>query len=338
MPQLPITKRRLSTKKNGKGVIVLKKSTTRPKTDTVKGPDFASLVEHLRKDYTKLPEKGLYIVPTPIGNAEDITLRALKILDSVDIVACEDTRHTGRLLSRYGINTLRVAYHDHTGPKARSKLIKALVDGASIALVSDSGTPLISDPGYKLILDAIQANVTLTALPGPSAPITALALAGLPPDKFFFAGFLPTSGIARRRALENLATLSVTLLLLESPRRLGRTLSDLLTTLGDRQSAVARELTKMNEQVERGTLLELINRFQKTSGRLRGELVIAVGPPTKTQLESHRINELAEGKEFLRQALTHMNTKSAVQHVAQLTGLSRRLLYRQALEFKKNEE
>ena len=151
----------------------MKKSTPHPKTDIVKAPDFASLVENLREGYTKLPEKGLYIVPTPIGNAEDITLRALKILDSVDIVACEDTRHTGRLLSRYGIKTRRVAYHDHSGPKARSKLVQSLIDGASIALVSDSGTPLISDPGYKLVVDAIKASVSVIALPGPSAPITA---------------------------------------------------------------------------------------------------------------------------------------------------------------------
>lgn len=316
----------------------MKKPSTHPKTDIVKAPDFASLVENLREGYTKLPEKGLYIVPTPIGNAEDITLRALKILDSVDIVACEDTRHTGRLLSRYGIKTRRVAYHDHSGPKARSKLVQSLIDGASIALVSDSGTPLISDPGYKLVLDAIKAGVSVIALPGPSAPITALVSAGLAPDKFFFAGFLPNSGTARRRTLKTLATLSVTFLVLESPLRLERTLSDLLKTLGDRRSSVARELTKMNEQVERGTLSELLNRFQKTPGRLRGELVIAVGPPTKTQLESHRINEFAEGKKLLRQALTHMNTKSAVQHIAQLTGLSRRLLYRQALEFKQHDK
>ena len=285
-----------------------------------------------------MPEKGLYIVPTPIGNVEDITLRALKILDSVDIVACEDTRHTGRLLSRYGIKTRRVAYHDHSGPKARSKLVQALIDGASVALVSDSGTPLISDPGYKLVLDAIQASISIIALPGASAPITALVLAGLATDKFFFSGFLPSSGIARRRTLRTLATLSVTVLLLESPLRLERTLSDLLTALGDRRSSVARELTKMNEQVERGTLSELLNRFQTTTGRLRGELVIAVGPPTKKQLESHQMNEFAEAKKLLRQELTHMNTKSAVQHVAQLTGLSRRLLYRQALEFRKQEK
>jgi len=285
-----------------------------------------------------MPEKGLYIVPTPIGNVEDITLRALKILDSVDIVACEDTRHTGRLLSRYGIKTRRVAYHDHSGPKARSKLVQALIDGASVALVSDSGTPLISDPGYKLVLDAIQASISIIALPGASAPITALVLAGLATDKFFFSGFLPSSGIARRRTLKTLATLSVTVLLLESPLRLERTLSDLLTALGDRRSSVARELTKMNEQVERGTLSELLNRFQTTTGRLRGELVIAVGPPTKKQLESHQMNEFAEAKKLLRQELTHMNTKSAVQHVAQLTGLSRRLLYRQALEFRKQEK
>lgn len=316
----------------------MKKSTAHLKTDIVKTPDFASLVETLREGYTKLPEKGLYIVPTPIGNAEDITLRALKILDSVDIVACEDTRHTGRLLSRYGINTRRVAYHDHSGPKARSKLVQALINGASVALVSDSGTPLISDPGYKLVLEAIKASVSIIALPGASAPITALVLAGLATDKFFFSGFLPSSGIARRQTLKTLATLSVTVLLLESPLRLERTLSDLLAALGDRRSSVARELTKMNEQVERGTLSELLNRFQTTPGRLRGEVVIAVGPPTKKQLESHRINEFAEAKKLLHQELKHMNTKSAVQHVAQLTGLSRRLLYRQALEFRKQEK
>ena len=164
----------------------MKKSTAHLKTDIVKAPDFASLVENLREGYTKLPEKGLYIVPTPIGNAEDITLRALKTLDSVDIIACEDTRHTGNLLSRYGINTRRLAYHDHSGAKARRKLLNLLAGGASVALVSDAGTPLISDPGYKLVFEALEENVPVVPLPGPSAPTAALMFSGLPPDKYFF--------------------------------------------------------------------------------------------------------------------------------------------------------
>ena len=161
--RVDINIKRLPANESGGDGSTLKKSVACPKPDTNKSPDFAALVNNLRKSYTTLPETGLYIVPTPIGNAEDITLRALKILDSVDIIACEDTRHTGRLLSRYGIPTRRVAYHDYSGGKARRKLLKLLAGGASIALVSDAGTPLISDPGYKLVLEALEENVPIVA-------------------------------------------------------------------------------------------------------------------------------------------------------------------------------
>ena len=313
----------------------MKKSLALSKTNTTKGPDFASLIKTLRQGYTHPPEKGLYIVPTPIGNAEDITLRALKILDCVDLVACEDTRHTGRLLSRYGISTRRVAYHDHSRKKVREKLIQSLLSGASIALVSDSGTPLISDPGFKLVQDAIMENIPVFSLPGPSSPITALVLAGLPPDKFFFSGFLPNGGLARSRALESLSLLSITILLLESPHRIERTLSDLLSHLGDRPASVARELTKIHEEVIRGPLSELLASFQKLDRRLRGELIVAVGPPTKTQIHSNYIDDLTDSNALLLEALKKMSTKMAVHHVARATGLSRRLLYNQALEIKK---
>ena len=316
----------------------LKKSVACPKPDTNKSPDFAALLNNLRKSYTTLPETGLYIVPTPIGNAEDITLRALKILDSVDIIACEDTRHTGRLLSRYGIPTRRVAYHDYSGGKARRKLLKLLAGGASIALVSDAGTPLISDPGYKLVLEALEENVPIVALPGPSAPITALTFSGLPPDKYFFAGFLPSGGANRQRALKELATLSATILLLESPRRLRPTLNDLHTVLGNRQAMIARELTKLHEHVERASLAQLAEMHQGKAEDLRGELVIAIGPPTAAQLESLQGTRLEEATEALRHALTHMNTKTAVQYIADSTELSKRLLYKQALAIKKTNE
>jgi len=324
--------------KNAGDVRALRKSVAHPEIDKSKSPDFAALVDNLRKSYMTPPETGLYIVPTPIGNAEDITLRALKILDSVDIIACEDTRHTGALLSRYGIPTRRIAYHDYSGARTRAKLVKLLAGGGSIALVSDAGTPLISDPGYKLVLEALEANVPVVPLPGPSAPTTALMFSGLPPDKYFFAGFLPSGGANRQRALAELATLSVTILLLESPRKLGSTLGDLHTTLGDRKAVLARELTKLHEHVERAGLAQLVERYKGAAGNPRGELVIAIGPPTEAQLESRRMAQLEEIDGPLLQALQHMNTKSAVQCIAESTGLSKRLLYQRALELKQIKE
>ncbi|MEE2694628.1 MAG: 16S rRNA (cytidine(1402)-2'-O)-methyltransferase [Pseudomonadota bacterium] len=319
-------------------ISALKKAVAHPKIDTSKIVDFAALVDRLRKNYTTPPETGLYLVPTPIGNAEDITLRALKILDSVDIIACEDTRHTGSLLSRYGIATRRLAYHDYSGAKARRKLLDLLAEGKSIALVSDAGTPLISDPGYKLVLEALEENITVVPLPGPSAPTTALVFSGLPPDKYFFAGFLPTGGANRQRALKELSTLTVTILLLESPRKLGPTLGDLHTALGDRKAALARELTKLHEQIERAGLAHLAEKYQGTSVSLKGELVIAIGPPSAPQLEYLRTTQLEEASGPLEEALKHMNTKGAVQYIAEATGLSKRLLYKRALQLKQIKE
>ena len=324
--------------KNAGDVCALRKPVAHPEVDKSKSPDFAALVDNLRKSYMTPPKTGLYIVPTPIGNAEDITLRALKTLDSVDIIACEDTRHTGNLLSRYGINTRRLAYHDHSGARARRKLLDLLAGGASVALVSDAGTPLISDPGYKLVFEALEENVPVVPLPGPSAPTTALMFSGLPPDKYFFGGFLPSGSANRRRALNELTTLSVTIILLESPRKLGPTLGDLHTALGDRETALARELTKLHEHIERAGLAQLAERYQSNSENPRGEFVIVIGPPTAGQLESLQRTQLEEVSEPLRQALEHMNTKSAVQYIANSTGLSKRVLYKRALELKQIKE
>ncbi len=324
--------------KNAGDISALKKSVARPRIDKSKSPDFAALVDNLRESYTAPPETGLYIVPTPIGNAEDITLRALKTLDSVDIIACEDTRHTGNLLSRYGIRTRRVAYHDHNGAKARRRLLSLLAGGASVALVSDAGTPLISDPGYKLVVEALEENVPVVPLPGPSAPTAALMSSGLPPDKYFFGGFLPSGGANRKRALNELTTISVTIIVLESPRKLGATLKDLYSALGDRKATLARELTKLHEHIERGGLAQLAERYQSKSENPRGELAIVIGPPTTQQLESLLRAQLEEVTEPLRLALEHMNTKSAVQYMANSTGLSKRVLYKRALELKKIKE
>ena len=176
---------------------------------------------------------GLYIVATPIGHAADITIRALQVLNSADFIACENTRHTGKLLARYGITTRRTSYNDINAPRVRPRLLRLLQNGSAIALVCDAGTPLISDPGYRLVSEAIAARVSIIPVPGPSAPLAALVISGLPSNRFFFVGFLPQASEARQNALRQLSDLKVTLLFLESPRRLAATLEDMAYTLGE---------------------------------------------------------------------------------------------------------
>ena len=200
---------------------------------------------------------GLHIVATPIGNLGDITLRALATLAGADLIACEDTRVTRKLLDRYGIATPLTPYHDHNAAKARPALLRRLAEGAAIALVSDAGTPLISDPGFKLVRAAQEAGHPVTALPGASAVLAALAVAGLPTDQFFFAGFLPPKQAARRARIAELARIPATLVLFETGPRLAATLADLAAGLGRREAAVCRELTKLHEEVRRGDLATL---------------------------------------------------------------------------------
>lgn len=216
----------------------------------------------------------LYIVSTPIGNLDDITLRALETLGRVDLIAAEDTRRTRKLLSRFNIHTPMVSYFEHNEAKKLDKLLNRLIGGQEIALVSDAGTPGISDPGYRLIQQAIERGIPVVPIPGPSAVIAALSVSGLPTDRFSFIGFLPRRGGKRRKLLDKLVDLDATSILYESPHRLVGTLEDLLDTCGDRQIVITRELTKAFEEVIRGKISDIIGTLK--AGRIRGEITIVL--------------------------------------------------------------
>jgi 16S rRNA (cytidine1402-2'-O)-methyltransferase len=265
-------------------------------------------------------------VATPIGNLRDITLRALDCLRAADLIACEDTRVTGKLLNRYGIATPTTAYHDHNAAKVRPQLLRRLAGNARIALVSDAGTPLISDPGYKLVREAVAAGTVVTALPGASAVPTALAVAGLPTDRFLFAGFLPPKTAGRRAALAALARVPATLVFFEGVSRLADSLADMAAELGgEREAAVARELTKLHEEVRRDKLAALAAHYAG-AGEPKGEIVVVVGPPVERAHSPDEIDSL------LRAALDSMGVREAAETVAQATGQPRRNLYARALE------
>jgi len=222
------------------------------------------------------PAKGvLYIVSTPIGNLDDITLRALKTLRHVDLIAAEDTRRTRKLLSFFDIHTPLVSYFEHNELKRLDKLLSRMKTGKEIALVSDAGTPGISDPGYRLIQQAIERGIPVSPIPGPSAVITALSISGLPTDSFYFVGFLPKKGGKRRKLLEKLGDLDGTSILYESPHRLMKTLEDLLEVCGDRQIVITRELTKAFEEAIRDNIREVINILE--GRRIKGEVTIVLG-------------------------------------------------------------
>jgi len=270
------------------------------------------------------PEPGLYLVATPIGNLGDITLRALEVLAGVDVIACEDTRVTRKLMGRYGIATPLTPYHEHNAAEARPRLLARLADGQSIALVSDAGTPLISDPGYKLVRTVCDAGHTVTALPGPSSVLAALSVAGLPTDRFFFEGFLPAKQVARQKRVAELANIPATLVLFESGSRLAAMLADLATAFGKRAAAICRELTKLHEEVRRGEL-ETLARDYTAGAESRGEFVVVVAPPADDDGASENVDEL------LLQALRRVSVKDAVGEVALATGRSRREVYQRAL-------
>ncbi len=275
---------------------------------------------------------GLHIVATPIGNLGDITLRALATLAGADLIACEDTRVTRKLLDRYAIGTPLTPYHDHNAMAARPKLLQRLAERAAIALVSDAGTPLVSDPGFKLVRAVQEAGYSVTALPGASAPLAALAVAGLPTDQFLFAGFLPPKQAARRARITELARIPATLVFFETGPRIAATLVDLAAGLGPRQAAVCRELTKLHEEVRRGDLATLAQAFGET-GETRGEIVLVIAPPAGQVLPS-----VDDAETLLRQALARVSLKDAVGEVALATGLSRRDLYQRALALAKEQD
>ena len=268
---------------------------------------------------------GLYLVSTPIGNLRDITLRALDTLRAADVIACEDTRVTRKLLTAHGIAGRLAAYHDHNAAEAGPALIARLEAGEVVALVSDAGTPLISDPGFRLVSEAIARGIPATALPGASAPLAALVLSGLPTDRFHFAGFAPPRQAARRAFLHALAGIDATLVLLESPRRLAASLADMSAVFGPRQAAVARELTKLHEEVVHGDLGFLAAKYA-SEGPPRGEIVVLVGPPGEDEPAGE-----AEIDARLEEALATMSVRDAAAVVAEATNAPRRIVYRRAL-------
>lgn len=274
-------------------------------------------------------EAGLHIVATPIGNMGDITLRALDVLRAADLIACEDTRVFAKLASHYGISVPTVAYSDATQEAAEPRLVRALADGKRVALVSDAGMPLISDPGYRLVRAALAGGHRVSAAPGASAVPMALALAGLPTDRFFFAGFLPAKSTERRRAIGEAAQVPSTLVFFEAPHRLAEALQDLAALLGDRPAAVARELTKLFEEVRRASLGELARHYAAHPD-VKGEIVIVVGPPSEETAQSAETID-----EALRTAMTAASVKDAAAEVAARYGLKRRDVYARALELKR---
>jgi 16S rRNA (cytidine1402-2'-O)-methyltransferase len=269
---------------------------------------------------------GLYIVATPIGNAADITLRALDVLGRVDLVLCEDTRVTAKLFTLHGLKRPLAAYHEHNAARMRPQILARLGAGEAVALVSDAGTPLVSDPGYKLVREATAAGFKVTTLPGPSAPLAALVLSGLPSDRFLFAGFLPPKTVGRRKALGELAAVPATLLFFESAGRLAESLADMAEVLGPREAAVTRELTKLYEEVRRGGLAELAAHYRE-AGAPKGEIVVVVGPPGAAPAGGGIDLDAA-----LDTALAEMSLRDAVDAVAAATGRPRREVYARALE------
>ncbi len=279
----------------------------------------------LRRDAGSI-ESGLHVVATPIGNLGDISLRALATLAAADLVAAEDTRVTRTLLAHYDIATPLTAYHEHNADSVRPQLVAKLEAGLSLALVSDAGTPLISDPGFRLVGEALSRGIAVTAVPGASAVLAGLVVAGLPTDRFFFEGFLPPKSAARRQRIAELAAVPGTLVFFESPRRVAGLLDDLAAVLGAREAAVARELTKMFETVSRGPLPALAAAFAEGEAP-RGEIVVMVGPPAgdAAALDGDALDAR------LRAALRTLSVKDAASFVAGETGQPRRKVYARAI-------
>jgi 16S rRNA (cytidine1402-2'-O)-methyltransferase len=267
---------------------------------------------------------GLYVVATPIGNLSDITLRALDVLAGADLVLCEDTRVTTKLLDRYAIKASLLAYHDHNAEKVRPRVLARLADGAAVALVSDAGTPLVSDPGYKLVVAAAEAGHRVFPIPGASAVLAALVAAGLPSDRFFFEGFLPAKAGERHTRIAELAAIPATLVLYETGPRLSASLADLAAGLGARPAAICRELTKLFEEIRRGSLSELAAYYAEAAAP-KGEIVIVVGPPGEKIVAAEELDARLEA------ALAGASVKDAVARVAAETGLKRNVVYARAL-------
>lgn len=269
---------------------------------------------------------GLYIVATPIGNLSDLSPRAAETLARVDLIAVEDSRVTAKLLRHIGVKRPMLPYHDHNAERVRPQLLQRMREGA-VALVSDAGTPLISDPGYKLVRDAHAIGIPVTTLPGPSAVIAALTLAGLPTDRFLFLGFLPAKAGAKASAIAEVAPVRATLVLYESGPRLASTLDALRQGLGNREAAVAREISKRFEETVTGSLAELAARYGEAPPK--GEIVVVVAPPGEAAAAGE-----AELDEALREAMARLSPSRAAQEVAERLGLPKRRAYERALKLK----
>jgi 16S rRNA (cytidine1402-2'-O)-methyltransferase len=273
-------------------------------------------------------EGALYLVATPIGNLEDITLRALRILKEADQIACEDTRHTQKLLNHYNISKPLVSYHEHNEMTRAPELVMAMEQGQQIALVSDAGMPLVSDPGYRLVTLALRHHISVIPVPGPSALLAALSASGLPNEEFLFAGFLPARRGERRRALERLRIEDRTIILYEAPHRIDETLNDAREILGDRPACLAREVTKLHEEFRRGALSELIASLSDKP--VRGEITLLIGAVPVEQRAAQRDSSqsLAERvDELIRQA--KLDRKEALKLAAKERGLTKRAAYQE---------
>lgn len=272
-------------------------------------------------------EKGLYLVATPIGNLGDLSPRAVAVLKNADVVACEDTRITGKLLSLNAISTPMVNYHEHNADKMRPVLTARLKKGETVALVSDAGTPLVSDPGHKLVADCIKEGIYVTAVPGASALLTALQLSGLPTRRFLFQGFLPPKSSARKTTLAELKNVPSTLIFYEAPQRMSETLTDMKEVLGDRDCSVSRELTKKFEQTVRGKISDILDLYAQ-NGVPKGEFVIVVAPPLEEKAGERDVEAA------LKQALETMSVKDAAAFVAQALNANKKEVYTLALKLK----
>ena len=270
---------------------------------------------------------GLYLVATPIGNLADITLRALATLARSDVIYCEDTRHSRTLLAHYSISRPLRPYHEHNAERERPRILAELANGKAVALISDAGTPLVSDPGYKLVRDCLSESYLVTSLPGPSALLAAIGSAGLATDTFLFAGFLPARQGARRARLAELQDVPATLAFFEAPSRLAESLADMAAVLGEREAAVARELTKLHEEVRRGTPATLSQ--WATEAPPKGEMVVLIGPPLVQAVTDDAIADRLEP------LLEQMSLSDAARAVAEMLGVARRRAYDVGLELKK---
>ncbi len=286
------------------------------------------------KQEQKQINSGLFIIATPIGNLEDISIRALNTLEQCDILLCEDTRVSKKLLSAYGINSNKmVAFHEHNGEVMAPKIFEWLKDKKKIALISDAGTPLISDPGYKLLAYCYEHDqekeINITHLPGPCSPIAGMVLSGLPTDRFFFNGFLSSKSTGRKNTLLEIKDIQSTLVFLESPHRIENTVGDMCEILGDdRQVAIVREITKIYEERIAGSLAEVLEILK--SRKLKGEIIIIVEPPQKDKKEFSQ----EEIKDMLKKSLQDMKTKEASNYIAEITGLAKKEIYQLALSLK----